>query len=190
MLATINIKNMVCPRCILAVEGILGDLQIEFDSVSLGKVRLKKALSEDDLVALETRLVQLGFELLNDRKLQVVEKIKNSIVQIIHYQDDPQKIGHLSAQLPGTLNLNYSLLSKLFSDQEGITIEKYFILQKIEKAKELLEYHEMNITEISDRLNYSSSQHFSRQFKSVTGMSPSEFLKQRESHRKPLDNIK
>jgi AraC-like DNA-binding protein len=172
------------------VEGILGELEIEFDSVSLGEVRLKKVLSDDDLAAIETRLVQLGFELLNDRKLQVVEKIKNTIVQIVHHQDDPQKIGHLSEQLPEMLNLNYSLLSKLFSEQEGITIEKYFILQKIEKAKELLKYNEMNITEISDRLNYSSSQHFSRQFKSVTGMSPSEFIKQRESHRKPLDNIK
>jgi AraC-like DNA-binding protein len=108
---------------------------------------------------------------------------------MVHHQKEPEKIGRLSQQLPKQLGHGYSFLSKLFSTDVGMTIEKYLILQKIEKAKELLIYEEHTVSEIAFQLNYSSSQHFSRQFKAVTGLSPSLFMKRKKSGRKPLDGV-
>jgi AraC-like DNA-binding protein len=187
---TIHIKNMVCPRCIKAVETTLTRFRISYSEVKLGEVILNKNLGSDERNELSENLKNQGFEMLDDKKSQLIEKIKNSIIEIVHHQDDPHKIGHLSDQLPRLLGHSYSYLSSFFSEMEGITIEKYLILQKIEKAKELLSYSEMNVSEISYQLNYSSSQHLSRQFKSITGMSPSEFSKEKSTERKPLTDIK
>ncbi len=186
---TIHIKNMVCPRCINAVETILKKQNIVFSHIKLGVVFLLKPLNSKQKEILRTNLEFEGFELLGDKKSQLIEKIKNTIIEIVHHQDDPHKIGHLSNQLPDLLEHSYTYLSSFFSEMEGITIEKYLILQKIEKAKELLSYSELNVSEISYQLNYSSSQHFSRQFKSITGMSPSEFAKSKIFNRKPLNEI-
>lgn len=181
---------MVCPRCIKAVETTLSKMNIVYSDIKLGEVNLNKPLSPIDKNILSGNLETQGFELLDDKKSQLIEKIKNTIIQIVHHQEDPHKIGHLSDQLPHLLGYSYSYLSSFFSEMEGITIEKYLILQKIEKAKELLSYSELNVSEISYQLNYSSSQHLSRQFKSITGMSPSEFSKEKSTERKPLNDIK
>lgn len=180
---------MVCPRCIKAVESTLSNFNIGYSEVKLGEVYLKKSLSLNEKSQLSKSLENQGFELLDDKKSQLIEKIKNTIIEIVHHQNDPHKIGHLSSQLPELLEHSYTYLSSFFSEMEGITIEKYLILQKIEKAKELLSYSEINVSEISYQLNYSSSQHFSRQFKSITGMSPSEFAKSKIFNRKPLNEI-
>ena len=181
---------MVCPRCISAVETTLTELNIRFSKVHLGEVYLIKSLSDEQKLNLKSKLQKQGFELLGDKKNMLLEKIKNTIIHIVHHQNDPHKIGNLSSQLPELIGHSYPYLSSLFSEKEGITLERYLILQKIEKAKELLSYSELNVSEISYQLNYSSSQHLSRQFKSVTGMSPSDFIKQKKTKRKPLDNVK
>lgn len=189
MTNVLNIKNMVCPRCVLAVEGILKEMGIEYTDVGLGEVNLAGPLDQETQRNLEIRLQELGFELLSNRNSQLVEKIKNAIITMVHYQKEPEKIGRLSQQLPKQLGHGYSFLSKLFSTEVGMTIEKYLILQKVEKAKELLIYEELTVSEIAFQLNYSSSQHFSRQFKVVTGLSPSLFMKLKNSGRKPLDGV-
>jgi len=181
---------MVCPRCIMAVEGVLHDLGIAFSEVKLGEVILKKQLSSEVLQILESNLRQLGFELLKDKNSQSVERIKNVIIQLVHHQDDPDKMGHLSEQLPLLIGQTYSSLSKLFSEAEGITIEKYLILQKIERAKELLCYGELNVSEIAIQLNYSSSQHFSRQFRSIVGVSPTVYVKNKKRERNSIHKIR
>jgi len=180
---------MVCPRCIKAVETSLTKLNIEFSHVQLGEAILPEPIDPSLKVSLKNELELQGFELLSDKKGQLIEKIKNIIIQMVHHQDDPEKIGQLGKQLPQLAGHSYSYLSTFFSELEGITIEKYLILQKIEKAKELLTYSELNVNEISYRLNYSSSQHFSRQFKTITGLSPSDFLKSKSIKRKPLNEV-
>ncbi len=186
---TLHIKGMVCPRCTTAVENTLKKFNIDFLSVTLGEVRLNKYIDTEIALQLKIAIEELGFEILNTRKAQLIEKIKNTVVNMVHYQTIPEKIGHLSYRLPKELGYSYSFLSKLFSEVEGITIEKYLINQKIEKAKELLVYEELNIGEIAYRLNYSSSQHFSRQFKTITGFSPSAFNRNKKGKRKPINEI-
>lgn len=185
----INIKNMVCPRCIMAVKTVLEKLNLHYIDVELGSVKLKNALNEEQILKLQMALEEIGFELLSDKKTQLIEQIKNEIIKIVHHQEQPEKIGHLTDYLPEIIGHNYASLSKLFSEIEGHTIEKYLILQKIEKAKELLLYQELNISEIAYQLNYSSSQHFSRQFKSITGLTPSEFGKNKNIGRSPINEI-
>ncbi len=185
----LHIKGMVCPRCIMAVEDLLNKLNIEYKQVSLGTVHLNNPIDPENEISLNQSLNKMGFEILNDKKTQTIEKIKNAIINNVHHQNDPEKIGRLSELLPEILGQNYTSLSSLFSDIEGYTIEKYFILQKIEKSKELLVYEELSISEIAHKLNYSSSQHLSRQFKNVTGLSPSEFKKTTKKVRLPLSEI-
>ncbi len=180
---------MVCPRCIMAVENAFNKLSIKYKEISLGSVHLEKPINEETESKLANVLNDIGFEILNDKKTQTIEKIKNAIINIVHHQNNPDKIGRLSELLPDILGQNYSSLSSLFSDVEGYTIEKYFILQKIEKVKELIVYEELSISEIAHQLNYSSSQHLSRQFKNVTGLSPSEFKKTTKTTRRPLSEI-
>jgi len=185
----INIKNMVCPRCIMAVKTVLEKLNLHYIEVELGSVILENAINEEETWKLKMALEEIGFELLNDKKAQLIEQIKNSIIKIVHHQDHPEQMGHLTVHLPKIIGHSYSSLSKLFSDIEGTTIEKYLILQKIEKAKELLFYEELSISEIAYQLNYSSSQHFSKQFKSITGLTPSEFSNNKKIGRNPINEI-
>lgn len=179
---------MVCPRCIMAVETVLKKLNVHFESVKLGEIQLISPLNNEEKNNLQTALEALGFEVLSDKKTRLIEGIKRVIIDLVHHQEQPEKIGHLNKQLPMVLKQSYSSLSKLFSEVEGITIEKYLILQKIEKAKELIAYDELSLSEIAFRLNYSSSQHFSRQFKSITGIAPSAF-KDHKGKRRPLHDI-
>ncbi|WP_325388314.1 AraC family transcriptional regulator [Mucilaginibacter sp.] len=181
------IKNMVCLRCIKAVEGILKKLDASIADIRLGEVLLTQPLSPGATEQFRYQLSQAGFELLDDSRSQLIVKIKSIIVDHIHYLDD-EKFS-FSKVLPRELNKEYSQLSKLFSETEGVTIEHYVIQQKIEKAKELLAYKQMNLNEISYKLGYSSVAHLSAQFKKVTGLTPSQFKTQGIHLRKSLDHI-
>src|SRR5690554_303665 len=168
-MAKLFIKNMVCNRCIMAVESELDKLNLELKDIRLGEVTLTKELAPEEKEALNKALSPLGFELIDDKKSRIIDQIKNIIIDLVHYQDDNIKT-NLSDALSSQLHHNYSYLSNLFSSIEGVTIEKYFIDQKIEKVKELLVYDELTLSEIAFRLNYSSVAYLSNQFKKVTGL--------------------
>lgn len=186
------IKNMVCNRCILVVEQELEKLGLHSEKVTLGEVTLKENdLSKEQLEKLDAALVNKGFERIDDRKSRLIEVIKTKIIQRIHHGESLDRKLNWSTILSEELHLEYNYLSGLFSSVEGITLEHYIIHQKIERAKELLFYDELNLTQIADQLGYSSVAHLSAQFKKITGLTPSELKKSREmdQKRKPLDHI-
>ncbi|MFV0469775.1 MAG: helix-turn-helix domain-containing protein [Dysgonomonas sp.] len=184
------IKNMVCPRCVMAVENIFRGLKIEIAHIQLGEVVVKQDnLSNRQLTDIRAELGSMGFELLDDAQQQIIERIKLIIIEQIQ-NDEPEKQETLSELLVAKLHRDYSFLSKLFSTTEGITIEHYTILQKIEKVKELLSYDQLNLSEIAFRLNYSSVAHLSSQFKKVTGLTPSRFKEQSSGLRRSIDGLK
>ncbi|MDE5417624.1 AraC family transcriptional regulator [Labilibaculum sp. DW002] len=185
----ISIKNMVCPRCITAVKDVLEKLNIQYLKIELGTVLFKNTINELEHNDLKMALKEMGFEFLNDKKAQLIEQIKNEIIKVVHHRESSEQIGNITNHLSNAIGRSYSSLSKLFSEIEGTTIEKYLILQKIEKAKELLFYEELSISEIAYQLNYSSSQHFSKQFKSITGLTPSEFSDNKKTGRNPINEI-
>lgn len=185
----VYIKNMVCDRCILVVRQELEKLNIDYKSVQLGEVELTNIPSKDQIQEIKNNLHPLGFEVLDDKKTSIVEKIKSSIIQLIHGTDEVELNKKLSILLAERLDMDYNYLTTLFSSTEGITIEKYVILQRIEKAKELLMYDELSLSEIADKLGYSSVQHLSQQFKKITGLTPSHFKQLKENKRKPLDKL-
>jgi YesN/AraC family two-component response regulator len=179
---------MVCNRCIMVVQNELDNLGLETNSVTLGEVSFNNELTPVEKSKLEEALIPLGFELIDDKKSRIIEKIKNVIIDLVHYKGDDIKT-NLSDVLSNELHQDYNYLSNLFSDVEGTTIEKYFIAQKIEKVKELLVYDELSLSEIAFKLNYSSVAYLSNQFKKVTGLTPSHFKQIKEDKRKPLDQI-
>jgi AraC family transcriptional regulator len=184
----LSIKNMVCDRCILAVKQELQKLDIGNCNVTLGQVETENEVPEDKLEALKKNLTALGFEMLDDQKRQLIEKIKNIIINQVHYTtEEPQQ--NYSQILSSALNKDYSYLSSLFSQVEGITIEKFVITQKIEKAKELLIYDQLSLGEIAYQLGYSSIAYLSNQFKRVTGLTPTYFKKVGQNKRKALDKL-
>lgn len=185
---TLHIKNMVCDRCIMVVKSELELLNIQSEVIRLGEVDLKSALSELQKEQLAARMSALGFELIDDRKLRVIERIKNIIVQLVHQQQDALQI-NLSEYISQKLGMDYHSLSKIFSEMEGTTIEKYVIAQKIERVKELISYNELNLNEIALLLNYSSTAHLSAQFKKVTGMTASQYKNLADKDRKTLDSL-
>ncbi|QEC65804.1 helix-turn-helix transcriptional regulator [Panacibacter ginsenosidivorans] len=183
------IKNMVCDRCIMSVRHQLDDLGLDYKNIQLGQVELSTEPSESQLQSFRDSLTINGFELLDDKKSKTVEKIKNAIVSLIHGKDADEFNLKLSAMLEQKLAMDYHYLTTLFSSVEGITIEKYAILQRIERVKELLMYDEKNLSEIAYEMGYSSTQHLSQQFKKVTGLTPTHFKELKENMRKPLDKI-
>ncbi|GMQ32989.1 hypothetical protein Ataiwa_12610 [Algoriphagus taiwanensis] len=178
---------MVCPRCIEAVSEIFSGENLEA-KVELGKVRLEKSISEAQKEKLAQLLQNRGFELLESGKSALISQIKTGIIDLVHHQDN-QLQKNLSSYLSQKLNQEYSGLSKLFSQVEGITIERYYTLQKIEKVKEFLFYDELSLSEIAFKMGYSSVAYLSAQFKKETGMTPSEFKKNGQVKRKSLDGI-
>lgn len=178
---------MVCPRCISAVELTLNNMGIEPINVSLGEIKLSAELNEAQQLEFADKLKVQGFELLDDSKKQLIVRIKSIIIDKIHQLDNAKFV--FSEVLASELNKEYSALSKLFSATEGITIEQFIILQKIEKVKELLIYNEMNLSEIANKMGYSSVAHLSSQFKKNIGLTPSEFKQQDIRMRKPLDEL-
>lgn len=181
------IKNMVCPRCIMAVKNILNEQKIETLDVRLGEAILTGEPDKKKLQELRIALGNMGFELLDDYQQQLIEQIRTIIINHIHFSADNGF--NISEVLSEQLHREYSFLSKLFSATEGITIEQYTILQKIEKVKELLTYNQQTLSEIADSLGYSSVAHLSSQFKKVTGFTPTQFKQQGIGLRKGLDQI-
>ena len=171
----------------MAVENILDELNIQPIEVRLGEVLVEKELNSHDLDSFQKALEKLGFELLDDKNSTIINQIKTVIIHQIQHSDEQNFV--LSELISEKLNKDYSQLSKLFSTTTGITIEQFSILQKIEKAKELLVYDELSLKEIAYRMGYSSSAHLSAQFKKVTGQTPSEFKSLAEKDRKGIDGI-
>jgi AraC-like DNA-binding protein len=157
-------------------------------SVNLGEVEIEGDLSKEQLSELNTSLKSLGFEIIDDKKSQTIERIKNAIVTLVHHTDHEINT-NLSAFISSQLHQDYNYLSNLFSEVEGTTIEKYFISQRIERAKELLVYDELTISEIADQLGYSSVAYLSNQFKKVTGFTPSYFKSLKEYKRKNIEEL-
>ncbi len=179
---------MVCNRCILVVKQELEKLKLLPALVSMGEVELAKSATDKQLTSLNERLKELGFELLDDQKQKQIEKIKNLLIKTVQSGEIEEHFS-ISNFLSKALNKEYSYISRLFSEVEGITIEQFFIHQKIEKVKEWITYDELTLSEIAWKLGYSSVAHLSSQFKKVTGLNPSHFKKLGENHRKSLDNI-
>ncbi|KGO79806.1 AraC-like DNA-binding protein [Flavobacterium cauense R2A-7] len=184
----VYIKNMVCHRCILAVETILKSLNLAYKNVTLGEIEFQNPLPDAMKEKMAQQLEAIGFELIDDKKHQLIERIKNCIIQFIHHDKELLKM-NLSDFLAGELGYEYNYLSNLFSEVEGTTIEKYVILQKIEKVKELIVYDELSLKEIAERLGYSSVAYLSNQFKKVTGLTPSHFKSIGQQKRIPLDHL-
>ena len=189
---TFYIKNMVCNRCIMAVEQVFQKNTLHIQKIALGEVIISEdSLPEQSIQQLDRDLQQLGFERIDDRKARMIETIKNKVIQLIHHSKGVDRKYNWSKILSDEVHYEYNYLSNLFSSVEGITLEQYIIRQKIEKAKELLFYDELTLSEISNQLGYSSVAHLSAQFKKVTGLTPSELKKTRDldKTRKPLDDI-
>ncbi len=184
----VHVKNMVCHRCKLAVEQVLTSSGYHVQQVELGEVTIDENLSNEQLKVLDAQLKHLGFELIDDRKAKLVEKIKNLIVDRVHHHQDVLSI-NLSDYLADQLHYEYNYLSNLFSEAEGITIEKYYISQKIEKVKELLIYDELTLSEIAYRMGYSSVAYLSNQFKKETGFTPSHFKAIKANKRRNIEEL-
>lgn len=181
---------MVCDRCIMTVEAVLDDLGFDVREVSLGNAVISADPDPDKFDQISRELSKKGFELITDRNDKLLEELKVQLLSYLRYledTDDPQK---LSTYLQRELNYNYSYLSKYFSDHAGVTIEKYLINLKIERVKELLTYGELTLSEIAWKLNYSSVQYLSNQFKKVTGETVSTFRSHSDKNsRQSLDAV-
>lgn len=179
---------MVCNRCIMVVKSELQKLGLHPIAVVLGEVEIV----ENDISKVKALLLKnlhsLGFDLIDDKKSKIIEKIKTLIVDIVHHKNN-KLATNLSQYLAQHILQDYTTISKLFAEVEGTTIEKYFILQKVEKIKELMLYNELSLSEIAFQLNYSSAAHLSNQFKRVTGFSPSHFKQIKANKRKQIDNV-
>ncbi|REC78622.1 AraC family transcriptional regulator [Chryseobacterium elymi] len=184
----IFIKNMVCNRCIAAVEKIFCDADISVSSVMLGEVDTAIDIPAEKMLVIEKSLLDTGFERIKDSVQQLVDKIKNIIIIKISELDIDENF-LLSEFLSSKIPKDYSSLSKTFSQNENITLEQFFILHKIEKVKELLLYNEFTLTEIAGKLGYKSVQHLSSQFRNTTGFTPTEFKKLKDHQRKTLDSF-
>lgn len=190
----IFIKNMVCDRCIRVVRDDLQTMGYDVRRVELGEVEIGKKLKGNDIASIKKVLENNGFELIEDKNVKIIESIKTAIIQLVHHNHDesPMKLKY-SEYIAKKVGKDYHSLSLLFSSVENVTIEQFIIRQKIERVKELIKYDDRSLSEISYIMNYSSVQHLSNQFKSVTGFTPSQFKKQIPSHhqlhRIPLDKV-
>jgi len=179
---------MVCIRCKVVVTDILNELQVPCNAVELGEVELRNDLSPIQQDQLRVALLRSGLELLDDHKSIFIQKIKTIIIEQVHYEEEALHV-NLSVFLSNKLHYNYTYLANLFSEVTGMTIEKFYIMHKIEKVKELLVYNELTLTEIAFKMHYSSVAHISNQFKKVTGLSPSHFKKLKIKRRSVLETL-
>ena len=182
------IKYMVSIRCKMVVKSELDKLGLHYLKVELGEVIVKENLTEEQRNQLKAGLLRSGLELMSDKKAVLIERIKNLIVEMVHYSEEVPKI-NFSDFLSEKLNYDYTYLANLFSEVTGLTIAQYMIAHKIERVKELLLYDELTLTEISYRLNYSSVAHLSNQFKKATGLTPSFFKQLNYKKRIPHENV-
>lgn len=183
------IKNMVCNRCIMVVQNQLSSLGYKIKNIKLGEVDLfEENVSNENIEEIKDNLFNLGFELIDDKKSKLIEQIKTLILESIYLNEEFIPTNY-SNYISDKLGYEYNYLSTLFSNFEGITLEKYIINLKIERIKELIIYDELNLNEISYKMGYSSVAYLSNQFKKVTGLSPSHFKKIKDNKRKFLDKI-
>jgi AraC-like DNA-binding protein len=182
------IKYMVSLRCKMVVKEALEKLGLHYVILELGCVEIMSDLTEVQRQQLQATLQRAGLELIDDKKAMLIEKIKNVIIEMVHYTDEFPKVNY-SDYISEKLGLDYTHLSKLFSEIKGITIEHFIIAHKIERVKELLLYDELNLTQISYIMNYSSVSHLSKQFKKVTGLTPSFFKQLKDKKRIALENV-
>lgn len=173
---------MVCVRCKMVVRSELENLGLPYSTIELGEAEIDVDITPDQRQKLASALKETGLELMEDKRSILVERIKTSIIELVHFTDDQIKV-NLSDHLSQKLNHNYTYLANLFSEVKGTTIEKYYLTHKIERVKELLAYGELNLTEIAWKLHYSSVAHLSNQFRKMTGLTPTQFknLKGRRS---------
>jgi YesN/AraC family two-component response regulator len=182
------IKNMVSLRCQMIVRSELEKMHLHFTVVELGEVDIMEELSSTQQQEVKISLLKFGLELLEDKKSILIEKIKNIVLEMIHYSDEPPVL-KFSAYLSEKLGYDYNYLSNLFSEVKGTTIEHFIISHKIERAKELLIYNELTLTEIAEKLHYSNVAHLSNQFKKVTGLTPSFFKAMKHKRLIALENL-
>ncbi|MFD1096144.1 helix-turn-helix domain-containing protein [Salegentibacter chungangensis] len=182
------IKYMVSLRCKLMVKLELEKLGLHYTSIELGKIEIEENIDKALKQKLKSNLAISGLELLDDKKSILIDKIKNVIIEMIHYSEEIPNVNY-SDYIAEKLNYDYTYLSNLFSEVEGITIQNFIIKHKVEKAKEFILYDELNLTEIAYRLHYSSVAHLSNQFKKVTGHTPSYFKKIGEKRKSNLENL-
>lgn len=179
---------MVSLRCKMIVQDDLKAIGIHLFKVDLGKVEILEEITSKQIELLRSKLLQQGLELLDDKKSILIDKIKNVIIEMIHYMDDLPTENY-SDYISNKLNYDYTYLSNIFSEVKGITIQQFIIIHKIERVKELLLYDELNLTEISYKLNYSSVAHLSNQFKKVTGLSPTFFKNLKQKRTSMLEQV-
>ncbi|WP_264522418.1 helix-turn-helix domain-containing protein [Flavobacterium sp. N1994] len=179
---------MVSTRCKMMVKEELKKLGLHFMIVDLGVVDIMEDISDNTRALLKAGLLESGLELMDDKRAIMIEKIKNVIIEMVHYAEEPLKVT-FSEYLSEKLDQNYTTLANLFSEVQGTTIEQFVILHKVERIKELIIYDELNITEIAWKMNYSSVAHLSTQFKKVTGLSPSHFKLLKDKRRSPIEEV-
>jgi len=182
------IKYMVSIRCQMIVKEELKKLGLHYISVKLGEVDVMEKITKEQRLQVKEALLRSGLELMDDKNAMLIEKIKNVIIEMVHYSDEIPKT-NFSVYLSGKLNYDYTYLSNLFSETEGTTIEHFIMLHKIERVKELIIYDELNLTEIAYKLHYSSVAHLSNQFKKITGLTPSFFKSLKHKKRITLENV-
>ena len=179
---------MVSLRCKMVVKASAEELNIPYSNVDLGFIEIDEKLSESVLEKFKAKLLKSGLEILDDKRSILIEKIKNVVIEMVHYADEFPKV-NFSTYLSEKLGYDYTYLSNLFTEVKGTTIQEFIILHKIEKAKELIMYNEMSIADIAYNLNYSSAAHFSTQFKKVTGLTPSFFKKLKKQRETDLEDL-
>ncbi len=182
------IKNMVCIRCKIVVKEELTKLGLHYTVVELGEAEIIENISTEQHELIRSTLLKSGLELIDDKRSILIQKIKNVIIDLVHYSEEPLTM-NLSVYLSWQLHYDYTYLANLFSEVQGGTIEKFFIAHKIERVKELLVYKELNLTEIAHKMHYSSVAHLSTQFKKVTGLTPSHFKQLRNKKRSMLEDV-
>jgi AraC-like DNA-binding protein len=182
------IKYMLSNRCIMSVKEILKDFGLHFVLVELGIVDVMEELDAEQRSRLKIAFTSSGFELMDDKRAVLIDRIKSAIIEVVHQSDEVMKI-NFSDYLSEKLSHDYTYLANLFSEVQGTTIEHYMISQKVERIKELITYGDLNITEIAWKMNYSSVAHLSNQFKKMTGLSPSQFRLLKDKKRCPVHEI-
>jgi len=180
---------MVCPRCVESVTSVADKLQLPVDNVNIGTITFSRDLSADELQHLSDKLKDNGFELVSNRNEEIVSLIQAALIDYLDHLEKEKNPAKVSAFIVNRLPYNYSYISNLYSREKGVTIEQYLIKLKIERVKELLDYHKFTLSEIAWKLNYSSVQYLSNQFKGVTGITVTDYLKAKGRKRISLDQL-
>lgn len=179
---------MVCIRCKMLVKEELTRLGLHYTAVELGEATISEDITPAQHDAIKAALLKSGLELMDDKKSVLIQKIKNVIIELVHYTEEPLTV-NFSTFLSEKLQHDYTYLANLFSDVQGVTIEKFIITHKIERVKELLVYNELTLTEIAYQMHYSSVAHLSTQFKKITGLTPSHFKQLKDKRRSMLEDV-